>query len=381
MPLIQGKSPKAFQKNVETEMRAHPGRQAQNLAIAYAVKRRNMKAKGGAVEKHENETSHEYEDGSKDSEVCEMSEGGHVLSAEARKHIKPSNFALSGGRYPIHDIAHARNALARAAQHASPSEQATIRAKVHAKYPSIGKAHGGEMHYDGGGPVLDPDKLQQAQSSMRNAFNPKKRFADGGESDPYDPSDSNMGAYRTANYGLSKEEHRKKAKELRAETGSPKYMENMARLASFHEKEAGDDENYARGGMVGQNKPGPMPEAEHQSDPDLEEAYAASNQGSPEQGEINDKLHSEERLPYAAEAEGQHETDVNALMSRRKAMLHLADGGEVDLARQSAEDSGEEKNNSADMLFDDEDGDAEHDFADGGMVPKRKKILMACMGG
>jgi hypothetical protein len=55
--------------------------------------------------------------------------------------LPASDFALPGGRYPIEDASHARNALARAAQHASPSEQATIRRKVKARFPGI-KVHG-----------------------------------------------------------------------------------------------------------------------------------------------------------------------------------------------------------------------------------------------
>jgi hypothetical protein len=51
--------------------------------------------------------------------------------------LPKKDFALPGGRYPINDPNHARNALARAAQHASPAEQAEIRRKVHAKYPDI----------------------------------------------------------------------------------------------------------------------------------------------------------------------------------------------------------------------------------------------------
>ncbi len=59
------------------------------------------------------------------------------LTTEARKHISSKDFALSGRRYPIENAGHARNALARASQHASPGEKATIRHKVHAKYPGI----------------------------------------------------------------------------------------------------------------------------------------------------------------------------------------------------------------------------------------------------
>ena len=43
------------------------------------------------------------------------------------------------GSYPINDPNHARNALARVAQHGSPAEQAKVRAAVHRRYPGIGK--------------------------------------------------------------------------------------------------------------------------------------------------------------------------------------------------------------------------------------------------
>lgn len=54
MPLIHSKSKKAFKENVEAEMHANPGpeHRAQNLAIAYSVKRKaaKKKASGGTVE-------------------------------------------------------------------------------------------------------------------------------------------------------------------------------------------------------------------------------------------------------------------------------------------------------------------------------------------
>ena len=74
-----------------------------------------------------------------------------VLKAKNRAHIKTKNFALpqkakttagkkKSGSYPIPDIEHARNALARVAQHGTDEEKAQVRAKVHAKYPSLGKS-------------------------------------------------------------------------------------------------------------------------------------------------------------------------------------------------------------------------------------------------
>jgi hypothetical protein len=63
------------------------------------------------------------------------------LTAAKRNKLATGTFALPGRRYPIPDANHARNALARAAQHASPTEQATIRRKVHSKFPGIGQDH------------------------------------------------------------------------------------------------------------------------------------------------------------------------------------------------------------------------------------------------
>lgn len=72
------------------------------------------------------------------------------LTTAQRKKLPSKSFALPGkgtgpsgkgpGSYPIPDKAHARNALARVAQHGSPSEKARVRAKVHAKFPGIGKS-------------------------------------------------------------------------------------------------------------------------------------------------------------------------------------------------------------------------------------------------
>lgn len=67
------------------------------------------------------------------------------LNAKMRNALKPKQFALPGGRYPINDQNHARNALARASQNATPSEQATIESKVAAKYPGIKQSAGKRM--------------------------------------------------------------------------------------------------------------------------------------------------------------------------------------------------------------------------------------------
>jgi hypothetical protein len=59
------------------------------------------------------------------------------LTTKARKKLPTKSFAGPGRSYPIQDKAHARDALARASQFASPSVKAKIRSKVRKKFPSI----------------------------------------------------------------------------------------------------------------------------------------------------------------------------------------------------------------------------------------------------
>lgn len=60
------------------------------------------------------------------------------LTTGRRDELPGGAFALPGRRYPINDENHGRAALSMA-HYASPAEQAQIKAKVHAKFPGIGK--------------------------------------------------------------------------------------------------------------------------------------------------------------------------------------------------------------------------------------------------
>jgi len=62
------------------------------------------------------------------------------LTTKVRNSLPEHNFALSGRRYPIEDIAHARNALARVSQDGTPAEQREVRRKVHGLYPDLGQS-------------------------------------------------------------------------------------------------------------------------------------------------------------------------------------------------------------------------------------------------
>lgn len=63
------------------------------------------------------------------------------LTTKERKALPKKDFAVAGRKYPVPDANHARNALARVAQHGSPKEKAEVKAKVHKKFPGIGEHH------------------------------------------------------------------------------------------------------------------------------------------------------------------------------------------------------------------------------------------------
>jgi hypothetical protein len=62
------------------------------------------------------------------------------LSDKDRDRLKDSDFAEPEERkYPIEDETHARNAVARVAQHGSEEEQEEVRKRVEERYPDLGK--------------------------------------------------------------------------------------------------------------------------------------------------------------------------------------------------------------------------------------------------
>jgi len=60
-----------------------------------------------------------------------------ILSTKQRKKLPASDFAGPDRSYPIEDEAHARNALARSSQFASPELRAKIKRKVKRKFPNM----------------------------------------------------------------------------------------------------------------------------------------------------------------------------------------------------------------------------------------------------
>ncbi len=59
------------------------------------------------------------------------------LTSKERRELPKKDFAIPGGKYPIPDASHARNALARVSEFGTPAQKAEVRAKVASKFKGI----------------------------------------------------------------------------------------------------------------------------------------------------------------------------------------------------------------------------------------------------
>ena len=80
-----------------------------------------------------------------------------TLTPSSRTHIKQKNFGIpskaegkeekkKSGNYPIHDRAHARSALSYGSRYLSSEKFKALKARIHAKYPTMGKEAGWKQH-------------------------------------------------------------------------------------------------------------------------------------------------------------------------------------------------------------------------------------------
>jgi hypothetical protein len=93
------------------------------------------------------------------------------LTTEAREKLPEKAFALAGGRYPINDAAHARNALARVSQFGTPGEKSKVRSAVHKKFPGIGEGE----HEDEKKSVLESHDLVKGEYTRTTRSTVKQR--------------------------------------------------------------------------------------------------------------------------------------------------------------------------------------------------------------
>lgn len=61
------------------------------------------------------------------------------LTSAKRNALPGKDFAVPGRKYPIENASHARDALARVAQHGTAKQKHEVREAVHDKFPGIGE--------------------------------------------------------------------------------------------------------------------------------------------------------------------------------------------------------------------------------------------------
>ena len=97
------------------------------------------------------------------------------LNAAERRALPDSDFALPGkgegpkgkqaGSYPIPDEKHARSALSLVAQHGTPAEKATVRAKVKKKFPNIEQSE--SVVLDANTKIKKDEKKKKQEAELR----------------------------------------------------------------------------------------------------------------------------------------------------------------------------------------------------------------------
>ena len=137
------------------------------------------------------------------------------LNAAERRALPDSDFALPGkgegpkgkqaGSYPIPDEKHARSALSLVAQHGTPAEKATVRAKVKKKFPNIEQSE--SVVLDANKKLQKKDdrkKLEKEYVRLMKVMAHKKRMKELGLGEEKDQVES---------FEIDKTEHKKKQKE------------------------------------------------------------------------------------------------------------------------------------------------------------------------
>jgi len=191
MPLKQSASKAAFKQNVETEMKANPGKanRAQNLAIAYSVQRKNKKFKGGLIKADAGEPT---------ADSMQYSKGG-LVRADA-------------GRPTADSMQYAEGGLVRAGSERPTADSGETHLCTPSCYVPGGHAHDELIRGDAGRPTADSmertnsyaeggmvrempegEELRAGSTSVYDSLRHRKRFAAGGRVDDLDDSDVEHG--------------------------------------------------------------------------------------------------------------------------------------------------------------------------------------------
>lgn len=141
MPLIKGKSPESFSKNVSTEM--HAGKPLkQSLAIAYAMKKRAHKAHGGEMEEHCSQCGYAHKKG-----AHQYADGGDVDPASSpAPDSKPSAYDTMANSVKHALLGREEEAAGAPNQEEAPHDTNPLSAGMKKAFNKPGYADGGFIH-------------------------------------------------------------------------------------------------------------------------------------------------------------------------------------------------------------------------------------------
>lgn len=341
MPLIKSKSKKAFEHNVKEEMEANPGKdkRAQNLAIAYSVKRKAKKASGGMVQS-----------GSKD---MNMAEGGMVPSAKSEARPMPD----SKGQEQV-----SRNSGKKAPKNDQWLDQPTV-----------------DQAQSNNGRAVKPIKRPMMVPS--NAFSTRMydeegRLQDSASPGPYDeqpPQHDNEDGPDRQGPAVSDMEHEHSNGRKPYAAGGKVIDEDAMDLRERHDESdlmsyEDPSEDEGRGNAMSRNEM--SPDRQRNEVPDMEDEHSNGRKPYARGGEVS----------LDGEMEMEHHDSIAAAIMARRDRLHdeidsgahdldeavrMAEGGEIngmdsiyahpdedqaDLSRNAEEDANMEDESSFDAL-------------------------------
>jgi len=318
MPLIHGKSKKAFEHNVKAEMEAHPGpeHRAQNLAIAYSVKRKAQKkkmAEGGEISAHDekrpmpNDAYHDSKEVHHNEQKKPLMHTNWTNAPEDKMAQKPKIQPLSQPKMVQSSVIKAKR---QGQSDEIPSSHINSKlADIERHLQEMAKPES-ESHPQDWTKEEDAKKMGKSPDMAPEHSTHKKPYAKGGMIE-------------------SSDEH----------PHENKYMDDIEDLTPSHDEgdmyaEEHDEE--------GQNRQGPaVPDMEHPHNKYQRKLYA---QG----GEV-DIHHDMMEQPEDEEQEEHQNSIAAAVMARMKRKqesmsgdpgypVKMAEGGEVDLSRNADED-------------------------------------------
>lgn len=302
MPLIKGKSDKAFGENVRTEMHhGHPLKQS--LAIAYSMKRKaQKKAHGGEMCAEGCDMLHEHN----------YASGGHIKGVHVPELVEGEEYGIGGQ-------SHAGRALEKAGKASN--------AAVYSNDPNKSREHRSEANYHREDAKAEHEHVLKEMKSMRNKD--RKYLADGGEASEEKPD----------NFGHEVEP----GDSSPSPSPSPAPSKKQAAIQSFKKAfktppkiATGDDEGYAKGGFVQEEQesgylPMPKPGVEMNPDAMRVDDRMLNQHGEDERGPesmMEDSEHVMERIaPHAVENQHDREDMVGHIIKKRN--QKFSKGGRV----------------------------------------------------